>query len=133
MAKELNSVEMLRNDFINQFSHEFNTPINSIQGFANALKNKNLSKEEQEEYLDNIITGADRLSNLAINVLNLAKIEQQEILTNKTHINVTEQIRRVIAILSFRWKKRKLILILTVMNVSSLVMQNCKSTCGVIS
>ena len=108
MAKELNSVEMLRNDFINQFSHEFNTPINSIQGFANALKNENLSKEEKEKYLDNIITGTDRLSNLAINVLNLAKIEQQEILTNKTRINVTEQIRRVIAMLSFRWEKKEI-------------------------
>lgn len=108
MAKELNSVEMLRNDFVNQFSHEFNTPINSIQGFANALKNDHLSKEEQDKYLDSIIAGADRLSHLAINVLNLSKLEQQEIVTNKSRINITEQIRRVIVMLSFRWEKKNI-------------------------
>ena len=108
MAKELNSVEMLRNDFVNQFSHEFNTPISSIHGFANALKKENLTKEERNEYLDKIIVGTDRLSSLAINVLNLSKIEQQAILTHKSKLNITEQIRRVIALLSFRWEKKEI-------------------------
>ena len=34
MAEELESTEMLRSDFINNFSHEFKTPIVSIAGFA---------------------------------------------------------------------------------------------------
>ncbi len=38
MAQELGSVEMLRTDFINNFSHEFKTPIVSIGGFARILK-----------------------------------------------------------------------------------------------
>ena len=38
MAEELESVEMLRSDFVNNFSHEFKTPIVSIRGFAKALK-----------------------------------------------------------------------------------------------
>ena len=109
MAEELNSVELLRNDFINQFSHEFNTPISSIHGFAKVLKQDSLSRQERNEYLDKIITGTDRLSNLATNVLNLSKIEQQTILTNKNKLNITEQIRRVIALLSFRWEKKHII------------------------
>ncbi len=36
------SVEMLRNDFINNFSHEFKTPIVSIRGFAKMLQNDDL-------------------------------------------------------------------------------------------
>ncbi len=106
MAEELGSVEILRNDFINNFSHEFNTPINSIQGFATLLKHGNLSEEEQNDYLDRIISGSDRLSTLAVNVLNLSKIEQQTILTHKEKINVTEQIRRIIVMLSMRWEKK---------------------------
>ena len=38
MASELESTEMLRSDFINNFSHEFKTPIVSIAGFAKLLK-----------------------------------------------------------------------------------------------
>lgn len=38
MAEEIGSVEMLRTDFVNDFSHEFKTPIVSIRGFAKALQ-----------------------------------------------------------------------------------------------
>ena len=44
MAEELNSIEMLRSDFINNFSHEFKTPIVSIKGFAELLKADDLPK-----------------------------------------------------------------------------------------
>ena len=38
MAEELECTEMLRSDFINNFSHEFKTPLVSIAGFAKLLK-----------------------------------------------------------------------------------------------
>lgn len=47
MAEELGSVELLRSDFINNFSHEFKTPIVSIRGFAKALKWDDLSEAER--------------------------------------------------------------------------------------
>ena len=50
MAAEIGSVEMLRNDFINNFSHEFKTPIASIQGFAEMLELEDLTPEERTEY-----------------------------------------------------------------------------------
>ena len=50
MAEELERTEMLRSDFINNFSHEFKTPIVSIAGFAKLLKRGNLSPEQQQEY-----------------------------------------------------------------------------------
>lgn len=108
MAEELQSVEMLRSDFVNNFSHEFKTPITSIRGFAKALKWEDLSDEERNEYLDVIISESDRLSELATNVLNLSKIEQQSILTNKTNFNVAEQIRLVIALLESKWNSKHL-------------------------
>jgi signal transduction histidine kinase len=52
MAEELEHTEMLRGDFVNNFSHEFKTPIVSIAGFTKLLKRGNLSEEEQQEYLD---------------------------------------------------------------------------------
>lgn len=38
MAEELENTQMLRSDFINNFSHEFKTPIVSIAGFAKLLR-----------------------------------------------------------------------------------------------
>lgn len=102
MAEELESVELLRSDFVNNFSHEFKTPISSIRGFAKALKWDELSAEEREEYLDIIIGEAERLSSLSANVLYLSKIEKQTILTDRKSLNISEQIRLVCALLDHR-------------------------------
>lgn len=108
MAKELSSVEMLRSDFVNNFSHEFKTPIVSIRGFAKMLKRNDLTVEERNEYLDIIISESERLTELATNVLNLSKIEQQTIVTDKKNVNVSEQIRLVIALLDNKWSEKHL-------------------------
>lgn len=99
MAEELGSVEMLRTDFVNNFSHEFKTPIVSIRGFAKALKWDDLSDEERNEYLNIIIHESKRLSDLSANVLYLSKLEKQTILTGQKTFNISEQIRLAIALL----------------------------------
>jgi len=48
MAEELDKTEMLRSDFINNFSHEFKTPIVSIAGFAKLLKHGDLTEEQKQ-------------------------------------------------------------------------------------
>lgn len=96
MAKELEGVKILRNDFINNFSHEFKTPISSIKNYAEELRNNNLTRNEEEKYLDIIIKEATRLSNLSNSILYLSKVEKQSILTDKSTYDVGEQIRQAI-------------------------------------
>jgi signal transduction histidine kinase len=43
MARELGSMEYLQKDFMRNVSHEFKTPIASIQGFAKLLQNEDLT------------------------------------------------------------------------------------------
>lgn len=111
MAKELDSVEMLRKDFVNHFSHEFKTPIVSIRGFAKALKWEDLSNEERTEYLDIIISEAERLSTLSTNILYLSKLENQTILTDKKILNISEQLRLVIVLLDHKITQKNINLI----------------------
>lgn len=106
MAGEIGSVEMLRSDFINNFSHEFKTPIVSIQGFAEMLKLDDLTQDERTEYIETIIEESSRLTALASNILYLSKIEQQSILTEQSRFNVSEQIRQVIALLDKKWSAK---------------------------
>lgn len=111
MAEELQSVELLRSDFVGNFSHEFKTPITSIRGFAKALKWDDLTPEEREEYLDIIISESERLSTLSLNVLYLSKIENQKILADKKRFNLTEQIRLVAALLDQKLSEKRLELV----------------------
>lgn len=107
-AEELEHTEMLRNDFINNFSHEFKTPIVSIAGFAKLLRHGNLSEEQKEEYLAIIEEESLRLSSMATNVLNLTRIENQMILTDVSTFNLSEQLRSAVLLLADNWTPKNL-------------------------
>jgi len=106
MAEELENTEMLRSDFVNNFSHEFKTPIVSIAGFAKLLKRGNLTEEQRLSYLDAIEEESIRLSDMATNVLNMTKVENQTILTDVTSFNLSEQIRSAVLLLEAKWSKK---------------------------
>lgn len=106
MAQELESTEMLRSDFINNFSHEFKTPIVSITGFAKLLKRADLSEEQRLEYISIIEAESVRLTSLATNILNLTKYENQSILTDVAEYNLSEQIRSCILALEGKWARK---------------------------
>lgn len=110
MAEELEKTEMLRSDFVNNFSHEFKTPIVSIAGFADLLLEEELTEEERREYIRIISQEAHRLSDMATNVLNLTKIENQTILTDVTRFNLSEQIRGCLLLLENKWTEKALTL-----------------------
>ena len=106
LAHELKGIQMLRSNFVNEFAHEFKTPIVSIKGFAELLKDKNLSEQERKEYLEVIIEEADRLTALSSNSLNLSRIENQRILTDLSTFNLSEQIRDSILLLERKWQEK---------------------------
>ena len=108
LARELEGTEMLRSDFINNFSHEFKTPIVSIAGFASLLKQGNLSRQEQLEYLEIIESESRRLAYMATNVLNMTKVENQAILTDVSQFNLSEQLRTCVLLLERKWEGKKL-------------------------
>ena len=107
-AEELEHTEMLRSDFINNFSHEFKTPIVSIAGFAKLLRRGNLTEEQRAEYLSVIEEESLRLSALANNVLSLTRVENQTILTDISEFNLSEQIRGAVLLIADKWTAKDL-------------------------
>ena len=107
LAEELQNTEMLRSDFVNNLSHEFKTPIVSIRGFAKLLQKESLT-ETQHEYLQIIIEESVRLADMAANMLDLAKVENQRILTDVTRMNLSEQMRDCILLLENKWCEKNL-------------------------
>jgi len=108
MTEELAGIEMFRNDFINNFSHEFKTPIVSIRGFAKQLQNENLSIEKRREYTDIIVDESERLANMSSNILLLSKFENQQLITNQAEYDLDEQIRKCIILLEKQWSRKSI-------------------------
>ena len=108
MASELGGLELFRKDFINNFSHEFKTPIVSIKGFARQLERDDLTEQQRREYLDIIISESERLANMSGNVLLLSRLENQTIVTDRTRYRLDEQIRRCILLMEKQWTRKGL-------------------------
>lgn len=108
MTEELKNIEYLRKDFISSVSHEFKTPMTSIQGFAKLLKDKDLTEEQADEYTDIIISETGRLANLSNNLLRLSKLENQSIHEQHSNFSLSEQIRNVILLLEPKWSRKDL-------------------------
>lgn len=107
MAKELAGMEMLRNNFISDISHEFKTPLTSIEGYSKLLRDCK-SDEEQNEYIDIIMEETKRLSALSGNILLLNRIENENITLTKKLFRLDEQIRHVILLCESKWSVKNI-------------------------
>ena len=103
MVKELNSVEIIRNDFIADVSHEFKTPLSAINGYATLLQDSELTEEEKKEYIRKIFFNIEKLNDLTENILQLSKMEHQQFLDNPVTFRLDEQIREAIVLLEPKW------------------------------
>ncbi len=112
LAEELENTEMLRGDFINNFSHEFKTPIVSIAGLAKLVNRGSLTEEQMAKCLTAIEEESLRLADMATNVLNLTKVENQSILSDVTRFNLSEQIRSCVLLLENKWADKNIELLL---------------------
>ena len=108
MTKELAGVEMLRDEFVNKFSHEFKTPIASISGFADLILRGNISPEEERQYLEIILAESKRLAALSTDSLLLSSLESQQIIVDKKTYSLDEQLKQVAILLSPQWTKKNI-------------------------
>ena len=108
MAEELGGIELFRSDFVNDFSHEFKTPVVSIRGFAKQLRDEELPPERRREYADIIVAESERLANMAANVLLLSKLENQRIPSGREEYELDEQLRACVILLEKEWSTKGL-------------------------
>lgn len=117
MTKELDGMETLRDDFISNVSHEFKTPISSIKGFAELLRDDSLPRCDKREYIDIIVDESDRLTKLSSNILHLSKLDNQKIDGSMVEFSLDETIRRCIVTLEPEWKKKDIELDINMENI----------------
>lgn len=96
MTAELGSTEIMKSDFVSNVSHEFKTPLAVIQNYATILQSEELTPEERREYTERIGLAASRMSVLVSNILQLNRLENQQIKLEKKSFNLSEALSRCI-------------------------------------
>lgn len=108
MAKALRQMEAMRQDFVATVSHDIQSPLTSIVGFARLLRDEGLPGETREHCLDVIEGESRRLSRLAEALLSLSALEAGRPHPGPEAWRLDEQIRRVILAAEPQWKAKRL-------------------------
>jgi two-component system, OmpR family, phosphate regulon sensor histidine kinase PhoR len=106
MALELNQMESMRQEFISNVSHEIQSPLTSIRGFARALQNDALSPADRLHYLNIIETESMRLSKLSDNLLALAALDAENRSFEPKLYRLDKQIRNLILACEPQWTSK---------------------------
>lgn len=108
MVRELNNIETFRSDFIANVSHEFKTPLASIEGYTMLLQSDNLTEEEKNEYTKKILSNTKRLSNLVGIILQISRLENQGIIAEKNKFKLDEQLRQTLLLFESKWTSKNI-------------------------
>ncbi len=106
MALELDQMENLRQEFISNVSHEIQSPLTSIRGFARALENDQLTAEERHHYLNIIESESTRLSRITEDLLKLATLESDQAHVELKCYRLDKQIRSLILACEPQWRAK---------------------------
>ena len=96
MSAQLSSLEQSRRDFVANVSHELRSPITSIQGFAQGMLDGTIPQEQHGQYLQVVVDETHRLAKLIGSLLNLSRMENEEISLAYSVFDVNETARRVL-------------------------------------
>ena len=108
MAAELDQMEQMRQEFVSNVSHEIQSPLTSISGFARALQEDELSPEARQHYLAIIQTESIRLSKLSDNLLELASLDSEQVRPEPRSYRLDKQIRNLILACEPQWTDKRL-------------------------
>lgn len=101
-------ISEMKNDFINNMTHEFKTPISTISLACEALGDKDIIKSENlyNNYINVINEENRRLGGMAERILQSASLEKGQIILKKEEINVHEVIIEAIKNIQLQVEKK---------------------------
>ena len=106
---QVRKLEQMRSDFVSNVSHELKTPLTSIKGFVDTLKNGAITDEvAATRFLDIIDIESDRLYRLINDILILSEIERMDKDYDKDRVEVGSVIEEVVAMLGLKAEQKGL-------------------------
>lgn len=114
MSDSLEKTEEKRQAFVSNVSHEIQSPLTSIQGFSQALREETLSESDRDHYLSIIEQESRRLSLLSKQLLTLSFLDSQTEHIESVSYNLLEQLKEVISVTKWDWQKKDIAIELNV-------------------
>jgi two-component system OmpR family sensor kinase len=97
MQRQLAQLDTARKRFIATASHELRTPIFSLSGFVELLEDEELPEEDRRRFVAQLREQVERLRKLAVDLLDLSKLEAGSLELRPEPVDLAELVRSVAA------------------------------------
>ncbi|TYP70740.1 sensor histidine kinase [Paenibacillus methanolicus] len=108
MAGQLERQDRMRQQFVADVSHELQSPLTSIRGFASMLRSPGMPEADRERALRAIHEESERLSKLNGHLLVLATLDAGHCPFDPQPVRVDEQMRRSMLLLEPQWSSKEI-------------------------
>lgn len=108
MADELRKNTDYQKKFISNVSHDFRSPLTSIKGFSEAMRDGTIPPQMHGHYLKVISGEADRLEKLTHGILELNSMDQDRVILNLTDFDINEVLKSSAAVFEGSCRRKKL-------------------------
>ena len=95
--KEKEAVSNMRKEFSANVSHELKTPLTSISGYAEIMKNGMVRPADIQLFSERIYKEARRLITLVEDIIKLSKLDEESVELEKQEVNLYELTREVVS------------------------------------
>ena len=92
--------DRLKSAFLANMSHEIRTPLNSIIGFSGLIEDNEVSEDEAKFFIKRIKFNGEALLNLINDIIDISKIEANQVTFHFEDINVDNLFEQLVATLS---------------------------------
>ncbi len=108
MGNRLKNTDEVQRKFLSNVSHDFRSPLTSIRGYLEAMKDGTIPVEQQEKYFDIVLYETDRLTKLTSNLLQLNNIDDNGLMLHIEIFDINHMIRQISQTFEGICKKRKI-------------------------
>lgn len=105
--EEIKAAENMRKEFSANVSHELKTPLTTISGYAELMKNGMVQPEDMERFSSTIHGEAQRLISMIENIIKLSRLDENQVELNKQEIDLYDMAFQIKEDLTYQWEREQ--------------------------
>jgi signal transduction histidine kinase len=110
----------LKSAFVANMSHEIRTPLNAIVGFSSLMADPDLSNNDKKTFEEQIVSNSDYLLSLIEDIIDVSKIESNQLTVKIREYDVVPQIRHIVQTFQLAMPVNKNVIVAANMEMTSL-------------
>lgn len=115
--------DRLKSSFLANMSHEIRTPLNAIVGFSSLVSEPDVVEKDKQKFMEQILSNSDYLLSLIEDIIDVSKIESNQLTVKIRDFDVVPHIRQVVQTFQLAMPANKNVVVTANLEMTSLIIK----------